>query len=317
MAEKRKGQNGSLGAKLRSFLPEPRLLVILLICLTTISAVLVYFHLVLERTIVVDARTGAFEIELEAELAGKVFRNVWICEKPEDGAAQETVSQGPIGCPSLTHRLVGPEAKVAPTLPVGSELEFTAQPGLLRIDVVSLPERYRDTDVGRLEGGALALVGREALEAFGTLALSGTAKIGALFSETDRVSTASGSYQIRGYTPVGLISGEMRELRSGKLLGGARVRFVKDDDETATAHIAVTLAEPDRSLMRVTAISGHATSNIAVRYYFTEEVIIRPSFFDALILDPAVQLFAMIFGAIAGYGWLKRLSKGTRAGQDR
>ena len=279
--------------------------------LAIVSAMVVlywlYFHWFQERTIVVDADTGALEIELEAELSGKAFRNVWICERRGAGPGSDEIPPEPIGCPSRTHHLVGPVSLETPVLPAGATLEITVRPGVLRIDVTSLPERYRGSDVFYLEGGALVLMGPDALNAFGTLPLSGKVEIGALFSDTDRLSIASGSYQIRGYTPSGLIGGYMREVRGGVLLAGARVRFVGPYDETATGHVAVMLPDPDTALMRVTAISEHSTNNLGVRYYFTEEVVMRPSFLEALILDPLLQLLAAVFGAIAGYGWLKRL----------
>ena len=213
----------------------------------------------------------------------------------------------PIGCPSRTHHLVGPEPVATPILPAGANLKITTSPNALRIDVTSLPARYRGSDIGRLEGGAVIVAGQHALEAFGTMPLSGKAEIGALFSDTDNVSVASGSYQIRGYTPAGLWENEVRELRGGALLTGARVRFVDMDKETATGHVAVMLPDPKTALMRVTAISEHTNSNLGVRYYFTDEVIIGPSFLEALLLDPLVQLLAMALGAFAGYGWLNRL----------
>lgn len=269
-----------------------------------------YFHFALERTVVVDAETGALEIELEAELSGKAFRNVWICERRIPGAdiGLEDEPPKPIGCPSHTHHLIGPERLATPILPAGAMLKIMARPEVFRIDVVSVPKRIdKDSDVGRLEGGALVLVGRDALDAFGTLPLSGKAEIGALFSDTDRLSITSGNYRIRGYTPVGLLGGETRELRAGALFAGARARFIDRHGETATGHLAVMLPDQETSLMRVTAISEHATNNLAVRYYFTEEVVVRPSFLEALILDPLLQLLATLLGAVAGYGWLNRL----------
>ena len=274
---------------------------------TAAVAYLLYFQRGLERTIVVDTRTGALKIALEAELSGKAFRHLWSCERLGVNPGTGAVPSSAGGCPSRTHHWVGPEPLATPILPAGTVLEITSWPEALRIDITSLPERYAGSDISRLEGGALLLDGRDALDAIGTLPLSGEIEIGALFSETDRLSIVGGSYQLRGYTPTGLVGGEMRELRSGALLAGARVRFVEPGGETATGHVAVMLPDPESTLMRVTAISEHAINNLAIRYYFTDEVVIRPSFLESLLLDPLLQLLAMVFGAIAGYGWLKRL----------
>jgi len=273
-----------------------------------IFAYWISFHWKQERTIVVDTQTGALSIQLGAELSGKAFRQVWYCETRRDtDPGSGAVPSSEAGCPSRTHHWVGPKPLATPVLPAGAELEITSWPEALRIDVVSLPERYATSDIARLEGGALLLHGREALGAFGTLPLSGEVEIGAPFSATDRMTIVSGSYQLRGYTPTGWASGEMRELRGGALLAGALVRFVDPEGETATGHVAIMLPDRESTLMRVTAISDYSVNNLAIRYYFTDEVVVRPSFLEALILDPLLQLLAMVFGAIAGYGWLKRL----------
>lgn len=283
----------------------------LALLLSTIGIFALWYHFTfaLERTIVVDAVTGALEVELSSELSGKAFRDVWICKRPAEG---DIAAQNPpetIGCPSRTHNLVGPVALETPVLPSGSILKMTSLPTALRIDIVSLPPRYSGTDIGEMDGGAYVIAGQSALANLGTLPLSGIIQIGSQFSETDRVSISSGSFQIRGFTPVGLMSGDMRELRTGTLQSGARVRFIDADGEPANGHAAITLAETETetALMRVTAISEPATSDLAIRYYFTEEVKIRPSFLEAIIIDPLFQLVVTVFGAIAGYGWLKRM----------
>lgn len=293
-----------------------------------------YFDRYLARTIVVDAETGTLSVVLEAELSGKAFRELWYCkqirsdEEPvrtDDGAG--AVPPSAAGCPSRTHHWVGPVDVATPVLPAGTELEITSWPRALRIDVKAVPGRYDNTDIARLEGGALLLASPEGLEALGTLPLNGKIEIGALSSETDRLSIVSGSYQVRGYTLTGLLSREMRQLRGGSLLAGALVRFVEPGGATATGYVAVMLPDPENSLMRVTAISASrpeansawepANNNMGIRYYFTDEVVIRPSFFEALILDPLLQLVAMVFGAIAGYGWLKRLLRAGSRNKSR
>lgn len=281
----------------------------LLLSTLSIIALGLYFSFKLERTIVVDAVTGAFEIELSSELSGKAFRNVWICKRPAEGEIAAHKPPKTIGCPSRTHHLIGPVELETPLLPIGSFLKMTSLPNTLRIDVISVPDRYLGTDIGEMAGGAYVISGKNALANLGTLPLSGIIQIGSQFSETDRVSISYGTFQIRGYTPVGLISGEMRELRTGTLQSGARVRFVEADGKTANGHAAITLAETEieAALMRVTAISEPATNDLAIRYYFTEEVKIRPSFLEAIIIDPLFQLVVTIFGAIAGYGWLRRM----------
>ncbi|ETX11426.1 hypothetical protein OCH239_20095 [Roseivivax halodurans JCM 10272] len=281
------------------------------ILLVAILAYWIYFRWWQERTIVVDTETGALEIELEAELSGKAFRDAWYCQRGPDPDS-DVVPPSAAGCPSRTHHWVDPKPLATPVLPAGTHLRITSWSDALRIDVVSLPGRYDGTDVADLAGGAILLHGPEALGAVGTLPLSGKVQIGALFSETDRISVVSGIYQLRGYTPWGRIFSDMRELRGGRLLAGARVRFVESDGATATGHVAVMTPDPQTTLMRVTAISEHALSNLAISYYFTDEVVIRPSFLEALILDPLFQILIMIFGAIAGYGWLRRLQLGTR-----
>ncbi|MEL6521600.1 MAG: hypothetical protein AAFQ66_11595 [Pseudomonadota bacterium] len=277
-----------------------------------VTAYWLALHFVLGRTIVLDVETGSLEIELEAELSGKAFRDLWICSR-RDGDQAETENRPaiPVGCPTRTHFFSDGAIPIAtPVIPLGSNLKITSSPNLVRIDVEHVPEQYRGTDAGRLEGGALILTG-DALDAFGTLPLNGKVTLGALFSETDRLSTITGRYQIRGWTPWGLLDWDMRVLREGDLLAGARTRFVSGQGDTATGQIVVTLPDPATPLMRVTAISDHSLSNLGIQYYFTDEVIVRPSPIEALILDPFVQLALTFFGAIAGYGWLKNLSNGN------
>jgi hypothetical protein len=301
--ERRRGAAQWILDRSPSTLAVMRIMVFLVVAMTV--AFWVYFHLALERTIVVAAETGALEIELEAELSGKAFRNVRICKQRVAGEDDEEEDKEVehIGCPSRTHLLSKPKRILKQVLPAGAKLEIISLRDAVRIDIVSLPDHYANSDVGRLEGGALVI---EGLDTFGTLPLRGKAEIGALFSDTDRLSIISGQYRLRGYTPVGLLGGETRELRSGALLAGARVRFVDGNGETADGRVAIMLPDPKTPLMRVTAMSEHATSNLAVRYYFTEEVVLRPSFLEALILDPLLQLLVAILGAVAGYGWLKR-----------
>ncbi|SEN81081.1 hypothetical protein SAMN04488077_13212 [Roseovarius tolerans] len=278
----------------------------------------IFFERYLSRSIIVDAQTGALKVVLEAELSGKAFRDLWYCERIGDNERAKAVPSSAAGCPSRTHHWVGPDPLATPILPAGTELEITSFPNALRIDITSLPERFAGSDIGRLEAGALLLESRAALDALGTLPLSGKVEIGARFSETDRLSIVNGSYQVRGYSLTGLARGEMRQLRGGALLAGARVRFVEPDGETATGHVAVMFPDPESALMRVTAMSDRirrpdnsewepVNNNLGIRYYFTREVLIRPSFLESLILDPMLQLLAMVFGAIAGYGWLERL----------
>lgn len=308
MVDKSDPGNPFLAAVLRvcpSALNALRMLVIGLVigCV----ALWAYFHFAQERTIVVQATTGALEVELSSELSGKTFRNVWVCKQRADEDISAVVPPVGLGCPSLRHHFLEQEPTTVPFLPSGSAIKLTSLPGAVRMDVVSVPSRYADSDVMQMVGGAFVVTGQDALNAFGTLPLSGAVTLGALFAERDRVSVTEGSYQIRGYTPIGLLGGDMRELRSGALLSGARARFLNEKGETADGHVAITIADAERGLMRVTAISEYAANNLGVSYYFTDEVTIRPSFVEAIISDPLFQLLVAVFGAIAGYSWVRRM----------
>lgn len=276
-----------------------------------VVAYAIALYLFIPRSIIVDVESGALDITLDAELSGKAFANVWTCTKRKGDEADQSeapmeVPPVPVGCPRRTHVLSDrPLAYESPKIPAGSRLKITATPGLLRISVFEVDERYRGTDAGRLEGGSLILLD-EALSTFGSLQLSGQIELGAPSVETDRPSTVSGRYQIRGRTPLGMIDREMRVLRQGELLAGARVRFVSKG-VTASGHVVIMVPNPATSLLRVTAISETGQSKLGVRYYFTDEVILGPQFVDALILDPAVQLLLALFGAFAGYGWFHRI----------
>lgn len=252
--------------------------------------------------------TGSLEIELEAELNGKTFRDLWICsrgEAAEDAAPAEPPF--PVGCPSRTHFLSdGGRRIVTPFIPAGSVVKITSSPTSLRFDIAEVPGQYEGTDAGRLDGGSLILFG-DARDFFGTLVLKGKTRLGAQATDTDRVSTISGRYEIRGLTPWGIYDRDMRVLRSGDLLAGAYARFVDGKGNTAAGSVVVTLPDPDTPLMRVTAISEPSQSNLGVQYYFTDEVVVSLSTVETLILDPFIQLALAGFGAIAGYGWLKRL----------
>ncbi|MDX8350241.1 hypothetical protein SLH49_19795 [Cognatiyoonia sp. IB215446] len=115
------------------------------------------------------------------------------------------------------------------------------------------------------------------------------------------MSVTDGTYQIRGYTPIDLLSDDMRELRSGIFLSGARVRFLDDLGKTAGGYVAITIVVPDSGLLRMTAISEYATSNLGISYYFTEEATVRSSFRQAVISDVLFQLLIAVFGTVAGY----------------
>lgn len=267
-----------------------------------------YFHLWLERSIVVDAETGALEVELAARFDGKAFREFWLCERKDAGGIPAPNSPKAVGCPAWSHHLVGPVVLTTPpALPAGTKLKIATWPGMLRIDVKSIPGPYRGTDAGRLEGGAIILLGQDTLAAFGTMTLTGKVRIGASPSETDRMSVVSGNYQIRGYTPIGWLWNDMRQLRGGTILAGAFTRFATLKGDTADGSVAIMLPDLETSLMRVTAISDLAPNAFAVSYYYTKEVLVRPSFLEALILDPLLQLLATVLGTVVGYGWLKRL----------
>lgn len=272
-----------------------------------IASFWVYFHAAQKRTVVVDVTTGSFEIELASGLNGKALRGVYVCQRGERTDANPTESTPiEIGCPR-SHQLYGPFEGLAPRLPAETKLRVTSLADALRIDVVSVPVGYEDTDIGQMQGGAYVIVGEKAIRSFGTLPLSGAFALGARFNETDRMSITDGRFQIRGYTPWGLLVNDTRELRGGTLQAGARLRLVDRTGETAEGHLAVMLADAPSTLMRVTGLSEHDTSNLVVRYYFTDEVIIRPSFIEAVILDPFFQLLATVLGMIAGYSWLRRL----------
>lgn len=273
-----------------------------------------YFHKVQQRTVIVDAKTGALDVTLSNELRGKEFRSVYLCMRgdPTDDGVLRNPPPVLIGCPR-THQLYGPIESLTPSLPIGTELRLTSLPGSLRIDVRSIPGvaegqgQYVGTEVAKMVGGAFVLVGEPSIGTFGTLPLRGAFHLGARDEETGRVSITEGRYQIRGFTLVGLIGGDTRELRGGTLQAGAFLRFVDRRGDSAPGSLAIMMDNPEDTTMRVTAISARDTSNLAVRYYFTEEVVIRPSFIEAVILDPLFQLLATILGMFAGYGWLRRV----------
>jgi len=272
-----------------------------------IVAFWIYFHAAQKRTVVVDVTTGSLEIELASGLNGKALRGVYVCQrgKRADASPAEN-APAEIGCPR-SHQLYEREDVLAPRLPAGTKLRVTSLDNALRIDVLSIPKAYADSEIKQMQGGAYVIFGEEAIKSFGTLPLSGAFALGAQFNETDRMSIIDGRFQIRGYTPWGLLVNDTRELRGGTLQAGARLRLVDQTGETADGHLAVMLADAPSTLMRVTGISKHDTSNLAVRYYFTDEVVIRPSFIEAVILDPFFQLLATVLGMIAGYSWLRRL----------
>lgn len=271
----------------------------------------VALHYVFDRTIILDVETGALEITLAAEERGKAFLNAWICERrgPESSAeAEELEPPRPLGCPSRTHVLRHKRGSIeTPVFPAGTNLEITSVPGMLRIWVTDMPSKYNNTDIGRLEGGGVILLD-ESLKSFGTFPLNGEIKLGALSSETERLSTISGRYQLRGVSPSYFVDRYLRVLRDGDLLAGAQTRFVSKDGETGKGWLVVMLPDPNSPLLRVTAISEHAQDNLGIRYYFTDETIIRPSLVEVLIRDHLIQLLLALFGAIAGYGWLKKMS---------
>lgn len=314
MSEGAKDGRGLISVFLHYCPSALNLLRLLLICLILgIAVYWTYFHLAQKRTVVVDAKTGALEIELTSELSGKTFRSFYVCQRgARDDNARQDLPPAPINCPR-TYQRYGPFEAETPRLPIGTKLKLTSLPRSLRIDVESIPKDYlasdrrEDTDLANMVGGAYILAGTESIGAFGTLTLQGVFQLGAGDEETGRVSIIEGRYQIRGFTLAGLVGDDMRELRGGTLQAGALLRFVDSDDKTTRGALAIIMDNPDDTLMRVTAISNHATNNLAVRYYFTDETVLRPSFLEAVILDPLFQLMASIFGMIAGYGWLRRV----------
>lgn len=281
---------------------------VLAVSLFLLGGYWIALYYLFDRTIVLDVQTGALEVTLASEERGKAFLDAWICERREPGHAFEVIEPPrPLGCPSRTHFLRHTPGSIeTPVFPADAKLEITFVPGMLRIWVTKIPSDYKNTDIGRLEGGGVILLG-DALQSFGTFPLNGEVKLGALFSETERLSTISGRYQIRGYSPSYPIDGDLRVLREGDLLAGAQLRFVSKDGENGKGHVVVMLPEPNNQLLRVTAISEHGQDNLSIQYYFTDETIIRPSIVEVLIRDHLVQLLLALFGAIASYGWLGKL----------
>ena len=227
---------------MKNYLPYSMMaaLLLLLVYLVWYSVALPYF---LDRKIVLDVETGALEIELDAEFSGKAFRNLWTCSRRNGNESEPAIKPSfPAGCPR-TH-VMSDERIATPTLPKGTSIEITSSSSHLRIQIVDIPERYDDrTEVVRLEGGAFILPS-SSFGSFGTLPLTGKVRIGAAFSETDRLSTVSGRYLIRGRTPFGVMDGNLRDLGSGILLAGARTRFMSRDKKTASARVVIMLPGP-------------------------------------------------------------------------
>lgn len=261
----------------------------------------------LPRSIVVEADTGYLEIDLTAQMDGKTFPDALVCRRL--AAPDLDARPGRLGCPRRTHELVR-EAFFAQVLPEGTRLSVAARPGAVQLRVLSVPDRYTGTDVARLVGGGVTMTG-EALAGFGSLNMRGIARIGALHADTERVSTIAGHYQVSGLTLMSGLDDDMRVLRRGELLAGALVRFTHRGEETE-ARIYATLPDIATGLLRVTATSRGEPDDLTVRYYFTDDVEIRPTLVEALIADPIIQLLIAVLGATAGFGWLRHL-----AGFDR
>jgi hypothetical protein len=302
-----------------------------LLCLAVFGGIWWAYDRFVSRSIVVDVETGALEIVLSAELSGKTFQQARLCRARGEGEPRRTAEGPSLGCPRRTHVLSEPEAFVTPTLPAGTRLRITSRPRVFTISVLDMPDRYRGSTWQALEGGGIVLQG-EAFDTFGSMTLRGHLTLGALHAATDQMSLVSGAYEIRGYTPLSIFDDDLRMLRSGALMAGALVRFTCADaapfwrlhgigdrcgaaarsgvEDAQIGRVYLSLPDPETSLMRVTAISDDAPHRLTVRYYFTDDVHIAPTLPEALIIDPLVQLLAAVLGAMAGYGWFRKLLLG-------
>ena len=96
-----------------------------------------------DRSIIVAAETGALDIVLTDELSGKVFENAYVCrlhDKPDI-----RLSDAPLGCSASRFELVQ-EVSFTPTLPPGTRLKLTGQPGRFHLHIVSIPNETEASD---------------------------------------------------------------------------------------------------------------------------------------------------------------------------
>ncbi|CAM3190251.1 hypothetical protein SAMN04488021_11152 [Paracoccus aminovorans] len=294
--------------------------VALALLLSLLGAVIasLWYEQRIARAILVEAETGTLHVTLTSELSGKLFQDARLCRKLPAEQVDFARRGAPMGCPARSYELA--EEPFDGALPIGTRLEIFSGPRRLTLRVEEVPADYAGTETARLEGGGIVLDG-EALDGFGSLYLSGLAVIGASPSQTDRIPLTAGRYQITGQTLMSVLRTGRQVLREGTLAAGAHLFFcerpsllargsgacaVPGDGTLASplgtaaaeAQLQISVPDPQKPVMTVTAISRFRPVDLALHYFRTEPVMIGPRLVDPLARDPVLLLLATLGGGL-------------------
>lgn len=284
------------------------------------------------RSVLVQADTGTLHVTLTSEM-NKTFLGARVCRARAKSEIMLSTAKVESGCNSRTHDLSAPPGETfAAVLPKGTELTFSIGADWLAIRVISVPDEYAETDVGKLLRGGLILE-KEALTRFGSLSISGLAVLGAGPIEADGIPLTEGNYQINGDTPSSALGFGRRILKTGEVRSGAQLFFCRHDGDlqsrlkvlfsdrgreclhqssaqeddalvppmgvpAAQARLQISIPDPDTSIMRVTAISDYAPVDLTLLYFRTDPVVIGPTIIDSLGSDPVVLLMGALGGVL-------------------
>lgn len=293
--------------------------VALALLLSLLGAVLasLWYEQRIARAILVEAETGTLHVTLTSELSGKLFQDARVCRKLPAEQVDFARRGAPMGCPARSYELA--EETFDGALPIGTRLEIFSGPRRLTLRVEEVPADYAGTETARLEGGGIVLDGA-AFDGFGSLNLSGLAVIGASPSQTDRIPLTAGRYQITGQTLTGFLRTGRQVLREGTLSAGAHLFFcerpsllarggacaVPGDGTLASplgtaaaeAQLQISVPDPQKPVMTVTAISRFRPVDLALHYFRTEPVMIGPRIVDPLARDPVLLFLATLGGGL-------------------
>ncbi|MBV7408568.1 hypothetical protein [Maritimibacter sp. DP1N21-5] len=263
-----------------------------------------------DRSILLEANSGAVEVTLSEEVGGKSFENAALCQRRDRPDFNAT--GGEYGCLGSMFEVVRPEGPFVLSFPAGTRLKFESRPGRLDIAIASLPESAKGTPLAKLESGRIILEG-DGLSSFGHFLGRGTLRIGAPFGNVDEVPLIDANYQVNAKSVISILSlrGGPTVVQDGRIQSGAILTFTaanpprdaeSDADHLVPARVNIAIPDPEETgLMRVSALSDYTTVDLLVDHFLAEPILIRPSLIGAVANDPVLILMAFLVGGLIGF----------------
>ncbi len=271
-----------------------RVIVIFIVCWAVFG--LAYGYLA-ARTVIVEARTSAFQILLKEDLDPLTLGPYHLCLPREAPNPRET-GKTRYGCsPSLYTITEFNEPSLF--FSSGTLLEFRINAERFEIEVVATPTDWSLKEHGYGKN-AIFSVDADRLSELGQLAATGTVSIGAQ-GTSSKGAVHSGRYEIYGKPLTGFIPrGRSVLLNEATIPAGAFVTLVRAlSGKDATAHIQLTAPTDSARTLALLAISETAPVDLKLELFQTDPILLRPSFADAFQNDPVLIVLLTLLGALA------------------